>query len=137
MPAKFINSGKVVVLLRGRYAGKKAVVVRAFDNGTDSRQFGHALVAGINKYPLKVSSGMAKKKIAKRSRIKPFVKVINYNHVMPTRYGLDVDLKKTVTAENVYGDSANRRAVRKAVKKAFEDRYKTGKNKWFFSKLRF
>ncbi len=29
---------------------------------------------------------MAKKKIAKRSRVKPFVKLINYNHIMPTRF---------------------------------------------------
>ncbi len=29
---------------------------------------------------------MGKKKIAKRSKIKAFVKVFNYNHLMPTRY---------------------------------------------------
>lgn len=29
---------------------------------------------------------MGKKKVAKRSKVKPFIKVINYNHMMPTRY---------------------------------------------------
>jgi len=29
---------------------------------------------------------MGKKRIAKRSKVKPFVKIINYNHFMPTRY---------------------------------------------------
>jgi hypothetical protein len=29
---------------------------------------------------------MGKKKIAKKTKIAPFVKAINYNHLMPTRY---------------------------------------------------
>jgi hypothetical protein len=31
---------------------------------------------------------MSKNKIAKRSKLKPFLKVINFNHVMPTRYAI-------------------------------------------------
>merc|ERR1712150_429294 len=34
------------------------------------------------------------KKVAKRSKIKPFIKVVNYNHLMPTRYSVDVALNK-------------------------------------------
>ena len=83
---KFIKSGKVVLVLSGRYAGKKAVIVKNYDEGTADKPFGHALVAGISRYPLKVTKKMGKKKTAKRSRIKPFVKVYNYNHLMPTRY---------------------------------------------------
>jgi large subunit ribosomal protein L27e len=45
-----------VVLLNGRYAGRKAVIVKNFDDGTTGRQYGHALVAGIATYPRKVSS---------------------------------------------------------------------------------
>lgn len=51
---KFLKSGKVVVLLQGRFAGRKAVIVKNFDDGTTGRQYGHALVAGIAKYPRKV-----------------------------------------------------------------------------------
>ena len=40
-----------------------------------------------------------KKKQDKSSRVKTFIKTINYNHLMPTRYTLDVDLKSTVTAD--------------------------------------
>jgi hypothetical protein len=29
---------------------------------------------------------MGKKKLIKRTRIKPFIRTINYNHLMPTRY---------------------------------------------------
>jgi ribosomal protein L14E/L6E/L27E len=52
---KFLKASKVVVLLQGRYAGRKAVIVKNFDEGTSSRPYGHALVAGIAKYPRKVS----------------------------------------------------------------------------------
>ena len=52
---KFLKTNKVVVLLQGRFAGRKAVIVKNFDDGTNSRPYGHALVAGIDKYPRKVS----------------------------------------------------------------------------------
>lgn len=51
---KFLKPNKVVVLLQGRYAGRKAVIVKNFDDGTQQRKYGHALVAGIAKYPRKV-----------------------------------------------------------------------------------
>ena len=38
-----IKSGKVVVVLNGKYAGKKAVVVKAFENGQGSRKFSHCI----------------------------------------------------------------------------------------------
>ena len=37
------KSGKVVVVLAGRYAGRKAVVVKATDDGTKEKAFGHAV----------------------------------------------------------------------------------------------
>lgn len=37
-----IKSGKVVVILQGRYAGKKAVVVKSYEEGTTERKFSHA-----------------------------------------------------------------------------------------------
>ena len=38
-----IKSGKVVILLAGRYAGRKAVVVKTNDDGSDGKKFGHAI----------------------------------------------------------------------------------------------
>ena len=246
---KFLKAGKVVLLLNGRMAGKKAVIVKTFDDGTPDRQYGYCLVAGIQKYPLKISKSMTEKKIAKRSKVracggdcpystppataggargevvdaaaaasvplvaalasaaavpsrlgyfceaaavelmlccccccravagystmaplpmaplpllsvsaslipslplpcrrqvKPFIKVVNYTHLMPTRYALEAELKSIVTTDLVNGSSANptaRQNARKEVKKMFEEKYnnslKTGKNKWFFQKLRF
>lgn len=60
-------------------------LVQNIDDGTSDRPYSHALVAGIDRYPRKVTAAMGKKKIAKRSKIKSFVKVYNYNHLMPTR----------------------------------------------------
>lgn len=61
------------------------------DDGTTDRPYSHALVAGIDRYPRKVTATMGKKKVAKRSKIKAFVKVFNYNHLMPTRYAHPVN----------------------------------------------
>jgi large subunit ribosomal protein L27e len=44
---------------------------------------------------------MGKKKILKRTTVKPFVKYVNLNHIMPTRYLVsgEVDFKNIVTDE--------------------------------------
>jgi hypothetical protein len=47
-----IKHGKVVIMLSGRYAGRKAVVVKASDEGNESKKFGHALGKWIQKYLL-------------------------------------------------------------------------------------
>lgn len=41
-----IKPGKVVIVLNGRFAGRKAVVVKNFDEGTKERPYAHALVTG-------------------------------------------------------------------------------------------
>eukprot|EP00271_Cylindrocystis_brebissonii_P011108 TRINITY_DN27844_c0_g1_i1.p1 TRINITY_DN27844_c0_g1~~TRINITY_DN27844_c0_g1_i1.p1 ORF type:complete len:136 (+),score=39.06 TRINITY_DN27844_c0_g1_i1:102-509(+) len=133
---KFLKPNKVVVLLQGRYAGRKAVIVKNYDDGVSGRQYGHALVAGIAKYPRKVTKKLSEKTLARRSRLKAFIKVVNYNHIMPTRYTLDVDLKSVVTADKLE-TAAKKIETKQETKKVLEDRFKTGKNRWFFSKLRF
>ena len=139
-----IKSGKVVIVLQGRFAGRKAIVVKAYDDGNAERRFAHAMVAGIDRAPRKVTRSMSKEKIQKRTKMKPFLKYVNYTHLMPTRYALEVELKSVVTTDLVNGSQANptaRQNARKEVKKLLEEKYnnslKTGKNKWFFQKLRF
>merc|ERR1712156_466723 len=88
---KIMKSGKVVLLLSGRYAGRKAVIVKSYDDGTGDRQYGHALVIGMERYPRPVTKNMSKTKLKRRSKIKPFIKVANYNHMMPTRYSVDIN----------------------------------------------
>ncbi|XP_015756569.1 PREDICTED: 60S ribosomal protein L27-like [Acropora digitifera] len=134
---KFIKAGKVVLVLSGRHAGKKAVIVKNYDDGSADKQYGHALVVGISRYPLRVVKGMSEKKIAKRSKIRTFVKVYNYNHLMPTRYSVDVNLDKSVISKDSIKDPALRRKAKDEAKAKLEERYKSGKNRWFFQKLRF
>ena len=132
-------------MLAGRYAGRKAVVVRASDDGNSEKPFGHALVAGVDRYPRKVVKAMKKSKIEKRSKVKPFSKQLNYNHVMPTRYSVDFDLKKMV--DEAGGIEAGKiKDTRKGLKKLFEEKYKSQTAKsdkkaagvgYFFTKLRF
>lgn len=55
------------------------------DEGTKERPYGYAVVAGVERTPLKVTKKMGQKKVAKRSKVKPFIKIVNYNHMMPTR----------------------------------------------------
>ena len=81
-----LKAGKVVIVLNGRMAGKKGLIVKTFDEGTDGRKYGHAIVAGIARAPLKVKKSMSEKKVEKRSRVKPFLKLVNFNHLMPTRF---------------------------------------------------
>ncbi|KAF6094787.1 hypothetical protein HJG60_011882 [Phyllostomus discolor] len=83
---KFMKPRKVVLVLAGRYSGRKAIIVKNIDDGTSDCPYSHALVAGIDLYPHKVTAAMGKKETAKRSKIKSFVKVCNYDHLTPTRY---------------------------------------------------
>ena len=59
---------------------------------------------------------MDKKKQDKHSRVKTFIKTVNYNHLMPTRYTLDVDLKSVVTTD-VADNSTKRTEARKVLSK--------------------
>jgi large subunit ribosomal protein L27e len=131
---KFLKPGKVVLVLQGKHAGKKAVIVKNYDDGHGKRKYPFCLVAGIQQYPKRITKDMPQKKIAKRSVVKPFVKVVNYNHVMPTRYNLDVDVKVTLDQA---ADPTLLKECKKNIKTQFEQRYNSGKNKWFFEKLRF
>lgn len=81
---------------------------------------------------------MNKKKVARRSRVKPFVRVINYAHIMPTRYSFDIESTSAakITSESIK-DLAARKEIRKELKSTLEKKYKTGESKWFFEKLHF
>merc|ERR1712146_816561 len=114
--------------------GKKAVLVKTFDEGTKSRPFPHALVAGVAKAPMKVTKAMSKKKVHKRQKCKAFVKYVNYNHIMPTRYLVptEFDAKSLVTDAQMESHETKQEA-RKSIKAVFDEKFtnlpldKTGK----------
>ncbi|TFK75522.1 60S ribosomal protein L27 [Pluteus cervinus] len=134
---KVYKPGKVAIVLQGRQAGKKVVVIKQYDEGTKERPYPHAIVAGIERYPRKVTKRMGQKKLARRSKVKPFIKVVNYSHLFPTRYALELENLKGVASQETFKENSQREDARKNVKKLLEDRYTGGKNKWFFTPLRF
>lgn len=90
---------------------------------------------------------MSKAKVEKRSKtMKPFVKYVNVRHVFPTRYVIDMDLKKSVDEADL-ANAEGKIEVKKGLKKIFEDKYlnqkavtsekKAAGSNYFFQKLRF
>ena len=109
---KFLKPGKVVLVTAGRYAGKKAVIVQNTDSKNKERQYGHALVAGVKKYPKKVVRGMSKTKILRRSRVGTFLRVYNHKHLFATRYNMD--LSKELRGKIQVTDAAKKKESRGA-----------------------
>jgi large subunit ribosomal protein L27e len=66
---------------------------------------------------------MSAKKIERRTKVKPFIKFVNYNHLLPTRYivSTDIDLKTTVT-EDKLANKETRKQMKKEVRKLFQDK---------------
>ncbi|XP_044950889.1 60S ribosomal protein L27-2-like, partial [Hordeum vulgare subsp. vulgare] len=133
---KFLKPGKAVILLQGRYTGKNTVIVCVFEDGTRDRLYEHCLVAGLAKYPKKVIRKDSSKKTAKKSRVKVFLKLVNFTHLMPTRYTLDIDLKEVVSgAPDSLTTKDKKLTAAKSAKDKLEERFKTGKKRWFFTKI--
>ena len=120
-----MKKGRVVILLAGRHSGKKAVIVKQIDEGKKNRKFGHALVAGVDRAPKKISKRMSQKKLDRKMKIKPFVKYVNYTHLLATRFTCkeDFDFKSIVT-EEAFDAPEERKAMIKALKAKLEDRFK-------------
>lgn len=94
---------------------------------------------------------MVKNKIDKRSKVRTFVKIMNKNHVFPTRYVMDFeayhkeiiekkvkeifDKKENVTKEET--NKSSRKNLYFPLDNIFMQKYFSGKNKWFFKPLRF
>ena len=60
---------------------------------------------------------MSKKKIERRTRLIPFVKFVNYNHLLPTRFMVkeDIDLK-SVVSEDKLNNAEARVEMKKSLK---------------------
>jgi len=128
---------QVAIVLQGRQAGKKVVVIKQVDDGTKERPYAHAIVAGIERYPRKVTKRMSAKRLQRRSKVKPFIKVVNYTHLFPTRYSVELEGLKGILSTESFKEPTQREDSKKQVKRLLEERYTSGKNKWFFQSLRF
>ena len=114
---------------------KQVVIIQPQDTGNKSHPYPHALVAGIERYPSQITRRMSKARQTKRSKVKPFIKIVNYNHLMPTRYTLELEGGKGAVTADTFKEVSQREEAKKTVKKTFEERYTSGKNRWFFTPL--
>lgn len=92
----------------GRFAGKKAIVAKNYEDGTkvtiilmQKYRYPHLLLVGIARNPRKVKRSINKKKFIKRTGVKPFIKCVNQNHVMPTRFIVNDFDVKDIKEENL------------------------------------
>jgi len=137
-----IKPGKVVILLAGRHAGQKAVVVKFSEEGDRARKFGHVLVAGLERAPQKVTKSMSKAKIEQRSKVKTFVKYVNVSHILLTRYTVSEEKLKKIVTNDALSNVESRKEARANLKKVYEGHYlnrprDTPGFNFFFKKLRF
>ena len=56
--------------------------------------------------------------------------------MFPTRYSLELEGLKGVVSSETFKEVSQREDAKKTIKKLLEDRYTSGKNKWFFQALR-
>lgn len=61
-----------------------------------------------------------------------FIKTVNYQHIMPTRYTLEVELKGVVTADCI-DNSTKKEEANKAAKALLEEKFK----RWVGGQLQF
>jgi large subunit ribosomal protein L27e len=139
------KSGRVVLVFNGRMAGFKAVIIKGFKK-QEKTNFESVLLLGIKKYPLKITRKMNTEKTFKKSRIKMFLKFFNKNHILPTRYIIDLsDIKSIIPNQEddleeikqKIKESKKEKNLLLTIGNIFNDRFFAGKNKWFYKKLKF
>ena len=104
---KFYKPGKVVVVLNGRNAGAKGVIVRSNYESVKDRKYPHCLVVGLSKGPRKPTKRNLAKLQAQIKKLEAskdsndrlnslksfgvFIKTYNMSHLLATRYTVKED----------------------------------------------
>ena len=105
---KFYKPGKIVVVLNGRYAGKKGIIVKSNYESVKDRKYPHCMVVGIAKGPRKPTRKNIAKLQAKIKQLESqentvdrikklksfgvFIKNYNMSQLLATRYTLKDEL---------------------------------------------
>lgn len=136
-----VQPGRFVILLNGRHAGMKAIVLAAYPEPTEARKYPHAIVLGIEKLPRKLTKNMPQETLVKRTQIKCFIKTVNFNHLLLTRHVMkDEDFWKKVSVDQLVKsmeDSQQKKAELDATTKVLRQKYLNGKMSWLFKPLKF
>merc|ERR1712007_244070 len=98
-----------------------------FDDGNSSRHYGHALVVGLSRFPKMLTRRHSHEQL-KKTRVKSFIKMVNFKHFMPTRYKIAIqDLKSIITSDSLE-NTKKRVKVSRSSKKILEEEFKSGKS---------
>ena len=63
---------------------------------------------------------MSEQKVTRKSRMKPFVKYVNYNHLLPTRFMVKDDFEfRSAATEDKMNTAEGRKELGKALKEKF------------------
>ena len=105
---KFYKPGKIVIVLNGRYAGRKGVIVKSNYESVKDRKFPHCMVVGLSHGPRKPTKKNLAKLQAKIKKLESqentsdrvkalksfgiFIKTYNMSHLLATRYTLKDEL---------------------------------------------
>lgn len=125
-----LKPNTIVVVLKGRFAGKKGVVVSANEDGRK------IMVAGIEKMPQPITDDMSECKKRRLSRMGAFIRNYNSRHLLATRYRGDVGLS-AIDFSTAFENFESKKMAIDAVKKAFVNANKQKKAAWLFEKLVF
>ena len=52
---KFYKPGKIVIVLNGRFAGRKGIIVKSNYESVKDRKYSHCMVVGLSKGPRKAT----------------------------------------------------------------------------------
>ena len=83
------EKGRLVILLKGKHAGRKAVIINKNESSDIKKTENYIKIVGIKNYPKKINRNMNNEVKRKKCRVKPFTKVINKRHIFLTRYSLE------------------------------------------------
>ena len=104
---KFYKPGKIVIVLNGRFAGRKGIIVKSNYESVKDRKYPHCMVVGLSKGPKKPTKRNIAKLQAKIKKLESqedssekiktlksfgvFIKHYNMSHLLATRYTLKED----------------------------------------------
>jgi large subunit ribosomal protein L27e len=104
---KFYKPGKIVIVLNGRFAGRKGIIVKSNYESVKDRKYPHCMVVGLSKGPKKRTKRNIAKLQAKIKKLESqedssekiktlksfgvFIKHYNMSHLLATRYTLKED----------------------------------------------
>jgi hypothetical protein len=117
MPVLPDELGKVVVVLNGRYAGSKGIIVKSNYESVKDRKYPHCIVVGLSKGPRKPTKKNLAKLQAKIKKLEAskdsndrlnalksfgvFIKTYNMSHLLATRYTVKEDFGINKSLEKV------------------------------------